>query len=573
MPSVTSQEDYGAGIQRGRKSLANGVWDAVNCLLDDEGQLFKRGCSAYWSTTNAGTNLARIATAFMPAPKADRVLAWGNRLYAFDASPAAVELLNWGSFLGRPAQVGGVLAFPDQTSANNLVYYGGSLKAADYAVGTSTVTAGSTAVTGAGTSWLANVDAGMILTNSGSSKQGIVAQVLTNTSLTLTAPWAGTTATAAYVLSRILNLNHSSLPSLDSASRVAAVGTPPRLVMTIGNRAYLTEAGDPWAFPTLQYLELPDGAVIVGASGIGDEVLLFTTEGVWAGSNLSFDAVDGFGNPQWQQHRISDVVLWGEAGVATWHEGLIVCGVDDIHLLGFDGSSSSLTGDPENEKIRPLYRSYTKTAGLQPGIPCVHRGHLFVPILSGATVTDGLVCRLDRGANWARWSGHASGGSYAIRAGTATRAPTLLSVKTQRVTDLSACFDPTTTNAVEADSSVPDCTITTRDYPTSGNNQPGTVAKARGRYVLTDDGSGATADPTVALAVTSDQDGGSFTTLTDVGGEAATAGGGLSDGSQYSWWGVGKRRDRVRFQITQAGACASFVWRSLELHIRESFNR
>jgi hypothetical protein len=62
--------------------------------------------------------------------------------------------------------------------------YGGSRKAADYTTGTVTVTQGSKVVTGAGTAWLANVDAGMLL-RLGATRIYVVSAVLGDTSLEL----------------------------------------------------------------------------------------------------------------------------------------------------------------------------------------------------------------------------------------------------------------------------------------------------------------------------------------------------------------------------------------------------
>jgi hypothetical protein len=136
------------------------------------------------------------------------------------------------------------------------------------------------------------------------------------------------------------------------------------------------------------------------------------------------------------------------------------------------------------------------------------------------------------------------------------------------VTDLTGAFAPTAANAVEADGTVPDCTITTRDYSTS--QQHGFVRRARLRYELTDDGSAATAAPTVALAYSSDQDAGAFSTLTDKGLQGGGTGGAVSAGDKYNWWTVGKKRERIRYRITQTGAAASFVLRSLEMLVRPS---
>lgn len=70
------------------------------------------------------------------------------------------------------------------------------------------------------------------------------------------------------------------------------------------------------------------------------------------------------------------------------------------------------------------------------------------------------------------------------------------------------------------------------------------------------------------IAVSSDQDGGSYTQLTNLGEQNGGTGWGLSDGSLYQWAKVTRKRNQVRFRITQAGACASFILRSVELLVR-----
>jgi hypothetical protein len=123
------------------------------------------------------------------------------------------------------------------------MFYGGSLKTAPYSTGTVTVTNGSKTVTGAGTSWTANVDAGMILRVGSDSAIGLVASVDTNTQITLRDAWSGTTAAgASYTLVTV------SLPSEFTSlipDHVASVGTPPRLLLTKGTRAYFTGRGTP----------------------------------------------------------------------------------------------------------------------------------------------------------------------------------------------------------------------------------------------------------------------------------------------------------------------------------------
>jgi hypothetical protein len=69
------QSDFGAGIYRGRKAPAASVFDAVNALVDDEGQLFARGKSAYFDAATAGFTLTGIADLYLAPGR--RLVAWG----------------------------------------------------------------------------------------------------------------------------------------------------------------------------------------------------------------------------------------------------------------------------------------------------------------------------------------------------------------------------------------------------------------------------------------------------------------------------------------------------------------
>lgn len=479
-----TQDDFGAGVFRSRKTPAGSVYDAVNALVNDEGLLFKRGGSAYKSSGDFAASIRGLAYAVADAFGATIFVWTTGGIYTLDpgTTPSSISTQTT-SFIPRP--------------------------------------------------WARGVGIGPYFYLPNAAGDAVIAVIpLTTDELTLPP------ATVGYL---------------------AAVGNPARLIVTEGNKAFFSERGDPETMGANDYHELPQNAQITGADSLGDTCLLFTTQGVWAIQNMSFDAVDAYGNIQHTVSRLNDLILWGDPGISRWQGGLVVPCVDDVYLMLPDDLQ------PVSTAVRPLYRSYVK-AGYQPGTATVHRGHYFLPILNANTLVDVLVCRLDRDAAWTRWSGHAAGSAYASQIGATTRSPRLLGVSGLRATDLTDCFDPTTSNATDADATVPDCVITTRDYPIG--QQPGFVERLRARYELTDDGSGGTAAPTVAVAFSSDADAGSFSTLTTRGEQNGAAGWGVSDGSKYQWAKVGKRRERIRFRITQTGACASFVLRSLELLIR-----
>ena len=125
----TLQDDFGFGIFRGRKSPANAVYDAVNAFVDDEGNLFKRGGSAFYSASNASITLSWHRGAVF-AGGADgsggrlehvrsRARRWLGAGLAYARDPAG----------SRPVVLAGYLIFPHVSIPGQLNYYAGSLKA------------------------------------------------------------------------------------------------------------------------------------------------------------------------------------------------------------------------------------------------------------------------------------------------------------------------------------------------------------------------------------------------------------------------------------------------------------
>ena len=539
------------------------MYDALNVLVNDEGLLYRRGGGAYFIATNSGSSPVGLADVHTSAGQ--RTLVWDDsgNLRVWNGSAWVTIYSGSGGPKAEPFRV---VAIPDGVailSAFNgewLSYYG-SLKSSAYNTGTVTVSAGSTTVTGVGTSWLANVDAGMFFQAPvGGFSQRRVARVNSDTSLELRTPASGALAGSTYTAGVA---GGSSIPPAGQALgsfplSLASVGSPARLVAGFANRAYFSERGRGGIASAEDYHELPTSETIIGADAIEDTAFLFTTGGVWAISNMAFDPVDAYGNIQHVvQEASKDLILWGDPGIAAREGGFIVPAVDDVYAWAPGNAMAPLTA-----RIRPLYRSYV-AAGYRPGVAAVHRSHYFLPILNGNTKVDMLVCRLDRDAAWTRFDGMASSTAYAQRVGASTRQPKLLGLTAQRVTDLSGCFDPTGSNAFDGDNTLVTGDVVTRDFPTG--QQPGFVQRARVRYEMED---GGTPDPTVTLAFSSDQDGGTFTDLTERGELGGAAGWATSDGSTYQWALVGKRRERIRFRVRVTGVCSRFVLRSIELLTR-----
>jgi hypothetical protein len=534
------QENYGAGIYRGRSAPADSVFDAVNALVNDEGLLFRRGGSTYYSASDAGSTLTRLDALYYQGINAPRVtMHGGTSFYAMNGTtPVVIGTITQP---GRPASLGGMAVFPI-AAGGRLVYYAGSLKTATYQAGTISTTADSAVVTGAGTAFLANVDAGMMMRHSGDRLMIPVKSVDSDTQLTLVSPWPSTQSTAIF-------LSFSGLP---------------RLLVALGNRIYESKPGDAFtidAFDMHAYHELPSNAEITGIEGVGDQALVFTTAGVWRLNNLSLDIVDDYGNVSQQVELVSgDIVLWGDLGVASWAGNVVAPALDDIYLIGPDGGLQTLT-----DAIRPLYRSYV-AAGYSPGRATVRRGHLFLPVLNGTTVVDELVCRLDRPFQtpsgrvfrpWTRWAGHGAAVGRATMAASGS-APKLLGIKGQRVLDMTTSLNATGSTQ-DADATTPVFTVDTVDFDTGPGIRPNTTEKVRAVYETT----GGT--PTITVKSAVGPESASWTTAT------TKRGGGASDGTDYSAFKVNRKAERIRFRFECSSQVTSLILRRFpEITVRQA---
>jgi hypothetical protein len=295
---------------------------------------------------------------------------------------------------------------------------------------------------------------------------------------------------------------------------------------------------------------------------------------------MELDPVDDYGNVQHTVSKINPgLILWGEQGITPWSDGsLIVPATDNIYRMSPNGGAEPVGATFHGSGIGPLLKSYV-ASGCKPGCAAAFEGHYILPVVDSSNVVqDVLVCRLDRpyllssrpriwGYPWTRWSGSGAGKAFAVLPPTTTAGPKLLGVTAARVTDMTGAFAPTAANSQDADGTNITVTVETNDYPTQDGTLRAMVRRARLLFELTSDGTHTA--PTVDLAYASDQDGGSYTTLTDKGIVGSTGTGGtISDGSAPHWWTVGKRRNRIRFKVTTSGAAASFVLRSLELFVR-----
>lgn len=562
------QEDFGGGIYRGRRAPANGVFDAMNALVDDEGNLFRRGGSSFKSNANTAQNLVGLFDGYLSAGL--RTLTWPNAaseayyLGSDDATPATLATGSKIDPFARGAVVAGTVWLPCSNAGDGLLAWGGARKpTADVTFGTVGVTNGSPTMTSTGgTAWTTKYEPGSIVYfATGGVVTGFytIQSVDSNTQITLTAPYAGTSGPADAVLANFSQgIGPSSVGNV-VPQFVAASGASPRLWVTSKNRAYYSAPNQPAIGYTNNYIELPAASQIIGADNLGDTLILFTTDGVWAVGNTELDPVDDYGNPQWQQNRISrSIVLWGDPGIAAWQGALVVPAVDDVYLLSADGTVRPISGNRYRSDggIRPLYRSYVK-AGYQPGTAAVHRGHLFLPVVNGTTLVDVLVCRLDRGSAWTRWSGHATGLAYQQRIGASTRSPKLLSINAKRVIDLTTALD-VTGSANDADATTPTFTVESNDVDLGPGIRPDTAEKVR--YVYETAGG----TPAIAVSHAVGAEGASYTAGT------LKRGGGASDGTDWSAWRVGRKAERMRFRFTTSSAVTSLILRRMEITVRQA---
>ena len=593
--SPTFQQDEFAGIFRGRRAPRGSVYDAINGLVNDERLLFRRGGSVLKSGSDADDALLGLWDGITIAGR--RTVFWSDSsLYVLDADDAsivglesavAVPLPSGNSVVPAPfssgVEVGGLVFFVGGVSADaqSEVVYAGSRKTADYSTGTFAATQGSVTLTGSGTSWLANVDAGMILLTVSAETlfYNVVKSVESDTSLTLARPWTDTTGSGiTYTMTPVAQFTPISATLFGNPPTAAHAVAGQRLIRALGNRAYFSRPSsdgefyqDPAQISTqtthpasiedaaTDYHELPKAAVISGADAIGDTAVLFTTAGVWAIENMALDAVDDFGNLQRPVRQISqDVILWGEPGMAAWAGALVVPAIDDVYVMGLDGRPVGV-----GDGIKPLYRQYVE-AGYRPGLAAVHRGHYGLPIVDDTnSLVDVLVCRLDlrgsRGASrpaWTRWDDHAAGVGYARRVGASTRDPKLLGVNGLRVTDLTGCFEPDASGKSDGDGTNHQLQVVTQDFPSGAIEHTWTGAKVALELV-----DAATDNPTFEVEYSSGPVESETWTSADTRGE--------SDGERPEAFRFAKRARALRLRITTSGAAARAVLRYVEATFRQ----
>lgn len=580
---VQIQSDFSGGsFQSPSRELIpkNGFAKAVNALLEEDGAIYRRGGSAYVSSSDFPANLTFLWDGYLTA--GHRTVFASASSYGVLASDNTtnVSLGGTGTDGQRPAAGNGLLFVPNGASGSTgaVTVYGGATKAT-YATGTLTTTSGSATVTGSGSAWAANLESGMLLT-SGGNLLGVVKTVDTNTQVTLRDPARSVVTAATYSAAATYAFSPIGALRVDA---VATVSNPARLVVASGDTIWFSAAGDPFTFNLAavggDYHKLPQGAQVTGMEALRNVLFAYSTQGIFTITGMDFDLTDALGNVQQRLDQINrDIVLWDARGIAGTRGALVVPAVDDVYLVTDSAAPQVLSGP-----IRALYRSYV-AAGYQTGFGGVYRSHYFLPILNGNTWVDTLVCRMDQGG-WTFLAGHGgtSVGFTQRSAGNPTRQPQLLSAGGRRILDLSGIFTPTFANKNDADGTTHVFSVITRDF-TTGGLRKNLVKKIRLRYDLNDAG---TDDPTIEAYYSSGQvvtgnplwggvSWGSFTwgpssdeqfaalTLPQAHGP---------EGTSVTTWQVlttetGVRPRFARFKFQSSSPCSKLVIRSLEMFVR-----
>lgn len=561
-----------------------GVYSLQNGLLDSDGGIYKRGGSAVLSTSNFGsTGLRWIWDGYFPNIGDRTLIADAQTFGVLSATEAALGMGAPGLAGPVPtAMLGGLLFI------GGGFMYAGSRKSVTYSTGTVGLTNGSATVTGVGTVWNTNADAGMIFQRAG-ERAYIVKSVDSATGITLSEPYVGVTgAGIAYTLRPIQPV----VSPYRSASLYAACGN--RIIAAVGNRWYFSDFNTPHVWNANDYWDLPEGVEITGMVGIDNSLRLLTTQGIWQADHLEQDAVDFYGNPQHNLRQITkDIVLWSAPGLATWAGNVIVPATDGVWMI------SGNSFEKISKSFDDRYLGHVQS-GNSAGQAIVFNGHYLLPILdpSNAAV-EVLVCRLDRPTRargqtiypWSHFSGAGANlTAYASRVATGTlRNPKLLGAGraatgtfTGRALNLTGYFTPSAGNRNDHDATTPQLIFETRDYPTGPLTQ-NLVKAMRLSYRLID---AASENPSLAADWSDGEKqlvgsfwgtafwgSGFWTSVATAVWEVFDSVAPEDDGRTPKFWRMRKKRARtryVRFRVRSLNPSSECTIRSLELFTRRS---
>jgi hypothetical protein len=581
------QDNFSAGAFR---SVArhliprSGVYTTLNGLYDEDGSIYRRGGSEYQSNGGLGTTGLRFIWDGQLSPGARTLVASSSKFGVFDVDDQTIIDMGGSGLAGptRAVAVGGMLFLGGGT------IYAGSRKAADYSTGTITGTQNSAVITGAGTSWTANVDAGMLLRVGSANEYYVVKSVDSNTQITLTETYKNPNfAGQGYSLKRFGTTAEHGV----TAEIYATIFN--RLVAISGSTIQFSRGLDTSGRFQTAYFDATDfhklaGVDVLGAEALRDTLLVFTTAGLYTITGMAFSLVDFSGNVQQRLELANkDLVLWAKEGVATYGNQLVVPCTDGVYTVGVAQGPELLS-----RSIALLYQSYVR-AGYKPGLASVYKSHYSLPILDASNaVVDHLVCRLDRPVKteigvcfpWSFMSGH--GGNVtavATRVGGSSgmRSPQLLGASRaagSRILKLGGWWEPTAARKNDADGTTFDHQIEGRDDATGGGIE-NTVRKFKLWYELVD---AAADNPTITLLYSKGAERPGLPHLdfvlfdsfvfTDDDAEFLPADGQAPEDTgrnPFTWLLTASTRF-IRWKLVQSGPSAKTVLRSTEWSIRQS---
>lgn len=582
MPNVglatVEQQDFAAGSFQGvARALIpqNGIYKAINWLTDDDGSLYRRGGTEAHSNAAFGTSGRFIYDAVL-SPGQRTLFASPSAFAALDADDQTPRSLG-GAGMAGPGRANELKGF---VFVDGGAIYAGSRKTADYSTGTVAVTNGSPTVTGSSTVWSTNVDAGMLLRVAGAGRYYIVKSVDSNTQITLTENYQGSTLSGqSYALTRLGTT--SVAPYRGTLFAVVAN----RLISIENNQIFFANVLDPHTWQATNFHQVPGGVTLAGGVRAGDKLLAFGSNGIWMVSNLALELTDAAGNPQQRLEQTSqDIVLWGgNAGVESWEGQVIVPALDGLWLVSALGQPITLL----SRSIAAQWRSYVK-AGYQPGQAEVHRSHYVVPIIDGSNVVqDELACRLDRPEQTPRgieypWTfmDDTGGRLFAFAVRSSARPPRLLAVSSKsdaRVVNADTWWAPDAAHKNDHDGTTHHVDVITKNF------EPGNLVtwrRAQVRYEGLDAG---TDLPTIqgyySVGV---QQGGGATWGSGVWGTDSwvdsvaaeytqlSSSGTASDGRNPQGWSFAARARYIRLRFLSSAPWASLTLRDLKLSFRQS---
>lgn len=580
------QNDFSGGMVRDvSPSLIpdNSVYDLVDALLDEDGNPYRRGGTAYKSKEGLGTSGLTWAWDGYLRPGHRTVFANSSDFGALGSDDESVVNLG-GEGLSAPRQSA---VLEELLFIGGAAIYAGSRQSAVYSTGTVKVEQGSKTVKGTGTTWNTLVDAGMLF-HIGAGRVYVVDTINSTTELTLRDAYEGTTGEGkTYSLNPVWTIGGSDPYEAWEFLTVCSN----RLVVGSGRSLRFTEINNPHTFTnslgTTNEHSLPEGVQITGLATVGQTVLIFTTQGAWTLDGLALDITDIAGNPQHRLQQLSsDLILAGAVGLAGSGQQIVVPAADGVYLM--DGIStpvriSRLVERPYRELIAKGYR---------PGRAVVFRGHYFLPFLSNSgEVKELFVCRIDRlirsrsqdSFPWSRFTG--DGGeirAFAVRS-VSQKEVILLGAQARepsRLLSCSAFLEPTSAVKNDADGTTFNFDLITRDFET-GNLTENAVRDLVMRYVLVD---AAADEPEVKVywstgaletgeAKWDEVNWDEFEWGGDIGASFNSTGrnGPVTDDDRTPRrFRVNKKLRYIRFRFVTSGPCAYFALRELKIAIRPS---